>query len=52
MQIRYHQACSSIGTFLYIQLYVPTEYKTTSERSPNIFQTKTPYLRLHGKMSG
>ena len=35
MQIWYHQACSSIGTLLYIQLYIPTEYETTAEHSPN-----------------
>ena len=53
MQIQYHQACSSIGTLLYIQLYVPTEYETIAGRSPNIFQAKTPsYLCLYGKMSG
>ena len=34
MQIQYHQACSSIGTLLYIQLYVPTEYETTAGCSP------------------
>ena len=50
MQIQYHQACSSIGTLLYIQLYVPTEYETIAGRSPNIFQAKTPsYLCLYGK---
>ena len=52
MQIQYHQACSSIGTLLYIQLYVPTEYETTAGHSPNVFQAKISYLRLYGKMSG
>ena len=41
MQIQCHQACSSIGKLLYIQLYVPTEYETTAGCSPNIFQAKT-----------
>ena len=35
---------------IYIQLYVPTEYKTTAGRSPNIFQTKTLYVYMEDRL--
>ena len=47
MQIQYHQACSSIGTLLYIQLYVPAEYETTAGRNSKIFQAKNHHTYVY-----